>query len=113
MIRRPPRSTLFPYTTLFRSGVSVGTVTSYTFSSVAAGHTIAASFAVDTYTLTASAGANGSISPSGAVSLNSGASQTVTITPNACYHLADVLAGGRSVGPATSYNLTHGAGDHT
>src|SRR3712207_8061288 len=24
MIRRPPRSTLFPYTTLFRSGVEVG-----------------------------------------------------------------------------------------
>src|SRR3712207_8116153 len=24
MIRRPPRSTLFPYTTLFRSGVFVG-----------------------------------------------------------------------------------------
>src|SRR5260370_30039017 len=24
MIRRPPRSTLFPYTTLFRSGVSIG-----------------------------------------------------------------------------------------
>src|SRR3712207_7895393 len=26
MIRRPPRSTLFPYTTLFRSGLTVGTV---------------------------------------------------------------------------------------
>src|SRR2546422_6283615 len=26
MIRRPPRSTLFPYTTLFRSGVAVGEV---------------------------------------------------------------------------------------
>src|SRR3712207_8412482 len=25
MIRRPPRSTLFPYTTLFRSGRAVGT----------------------------------------------------------------------------------------
>src|SRR3712207_7195193 len=24
MIRRPPRSTLFPYTTLFRSGISFG-----------------------------------------------------------------------------------------
>src|SRR3712207_7263571 len=24
MIRRPPRSTLFPYTTLFRSGVGIG-----------------------------------------------------------------------------------------
>src|SRR2546429_5103888 len=29
MIRRPPRSTLFPYTTLFRSIGSAGTVTSY------------------------------------------------------------------------------------
>src|SRR5256885_8769915 len=28
MIRRPPRSTLFPYTTLFRSGYSWGGVTS-------------------------------------------------------------------------------------
>src|SRR5689334_23735186 len=26
MIRRPPRSTLFPYTTLFRSGVVLGAV---------------------------------------------------------------------------------------
>src|SRR2546429_3212887 len=25
MIRRPPRSTLFPYTTLFRSGLAIGT----------------------------------------------------------------------------------------
>src|SRR3989442_6832680 len=25
MIRRPPRSTLFPYTTLFRSGLVIGT----------------------------------------------------------------------------------------
>src|SRR2546426_8924735 len=24
MIRRPPRSTLFPYTTLFRSGIAIG-----------------------------------------------------------------------------------------
>src|SRR3989475_9599667 len=26
MIRRPPRSTLFPYTTLFRSGIDVGAI---------------------------------------------------------------------------------------
>src|SRR2546430_7199410 len=26
MIRRPPRSTLFPYTTLFRSGIVVGLI---------------------------------------------------------------------------------------
>src|SRR3712207_7943859 len=29
MIRRPPRSTLFPYTTLFRSGVSLATVSRF------------------------------------------------------------------------------------
>src|SRR3712207_8440643 len=28
MIRRPPRSTLFPYTTLFRSGLTVGNLPS-------------------------------------------------------------------------------------
>src|SRR3712207_8960527 len=32
MIRRPPRSTLFPYTTLFRSGVSLGVRASHTTS---------------------------------------------------------------------------------
>src|SRR2546421_2681045 len=38
MIRRPPRSTLFPYTTLFRSGVNLSNQTSWksrgTFASV-------------------------------------------------------------------------------
>src|SRR3712207_8669233 len=31
MIRRPPRSTLFPYTTLFRSGVYGGDVDAHVF----------------------------------------------------------------------------------
>src|SRR5439155_2970915 len=50
------------------------------------------------YTITASAGSNGSISPSGAVTVNSGASQSFTITPAANYHVADVLVDGSSVG---------------
>ena len=45
-------------------GASVGAVTSYTFTNVTANHTIAASFAIDTHTITATAGANGTISPS-------------------------------------------------
>src|SRR2546428_10087025 len=36
MIRRPPRSTLFPYTTLFRSGSIEGAVSSF-FTSVTPG----------------------------------------------------------------------------
>ena len=51
-------------------GASVGAVTSYTFTNVTANHTISASFAVNTRTITASAGANGTISPSGAVTVN-------------------------------------------
>ena len=45
-------------------------MTSYTFSNVMANHTIAASFKIQQFIITASAGANGSISPSGAVIVN-------------------------------------------
>jgi PKD repeat protein len=94
-------------------GASVGAVTSYTFTNVTAAHTIAATFAIDTYTITASAGSNGSISPSGAVVVPWGASQTFTITPNASYHVADVLVDGASVGAVTSYTFTNVTAPHT
>ena len=60
-------------------GSSVGAVASYTFTNVTANHTIAATFSAIQHTITASAGANGSISPSGAVLVNEGANQTFTI----------------------------------
>ncbi|MGA2263850.1 MAG: choice-of-anchor tandem repeat NxxGxxAF-containing protein, partial [Acidobacteriota bacterium] len=94
-------------------GSSVGPVTSYTFSNVTAGHSIAATFAINTYTITASAGANGSISPAGAVTVNYGGSQTFTITPAANYHVADVLADGASVGAVTTYTFNSVAAGHT
>ena len=94
-------------------GVSVGAVTSYTFTDVQADHTIAASFAIDTFTITASAGAGGSIAPSGVVSVDYGADQTFTITPDAGYHVADVLVDGVSVGAVTSYTFTDVQADHT
>ena len=50
------------------------------------------------YTITASAGANGSISPSGSVSVNQNGSQIFTISPNANFSVADVLVDGSSVG---------------
>src|SRR6185503_4075669 len=80
-------------------GVSQGAITNFTFNNVQANHTISASFAINTFTITATAGANGSISPSGAVVVNCGANQTFTITPDACYAIADVIVDGSSVGP--------------
>ncbi|MFN8586381.1 MAG: hypothetical protein U0704_01165 [Candidatus Eisenbacteria bacterium] len=94
-------------------GVSVGTPTSYTFTNVTTDHTIAASFAITTHTIVASAGANGSITPSGSVTVNDGDDQAFTISPAAHYHVADVLVDGVSVGTPTSYTFTNVTTDHT
>src|SRR6185369_15362888 len=94
-------------------GSSVGAVTSYTFSNVTVAHTIAASFAINVYTITASAGANGAISPSGAVSVAHGANQTFTMTPATGYHVTDVVVDGGSVGAVASYTFTNVTTAHT
>jgi hypothetical protein len=94
-------------------GASVGAVTSYAFTNVTAAHTISATFAINTYTITASAGANGSISPSGAVTVNSGASQAFAIAANTGYHVAGVTVDGASVGTVASYTFTNVTASHT
>jgi glucose/arabinose dehydrogenase len=65
------------------------------------------------YTITASAGANGSISPSGAVSVTQGTSQTFSITPNSGYAVSDVTVDGASVGAVTSYTFSNVQANHT
>ncbi len=50
-----------------------------------------------------SAGAGGSISPSGIIRVNYGGSQSFTITPDVGYAIADVLINGTSVGAVSSY----------
>ena len=87
-------------------GTSVGPVTEYTFTSVTTAHIIEASFALNTYTIEASAGANGSISPSGSVTVNHGSDQGFSITADANYHITDVVVDGTSVGPVTEYTFT-------
>jgi hypothetical protein len=94
-------------------GVSVGPLTSYTFDQVVEDHTIQASFTLDTVTITASAGTNGTISPAGGVSVNYGGSQSFSITPYTGYQVADVLVDGLSVGPVSSYTFDQAIEDHT
>ena len=96
--------------------VSQGVRTSYTFTNVVGDHTISATFAAGqgpvTHTITASAGAGGSISPSGAVTVSDGADQAFTITPNTGYHVSDVLVDGGSVGAVTSYTFINVQANH-
>jgi len=58
-----------------------------------------------TYSITASAGANGSISPAGAVSVNEGSTKTFVITAESKYRVSDVLVDGDSVGAVGSYSF--------
>ena len=88
-------------------GVSQGAVTSYIFTNVTAPHTIAAGFDIKTYTLTASAGASGSITPAGVTTVSCGANQTYTITPAPGCHISDVNVNGISQGAISSYTFTN------
>ena len=95
-------------------GASVGAVSSYTFTYVTTDHTISATFAANpAYTITSSAGVNGSISPAGATTVLEGGSQTYTITPNFGYRVAEVVVDGVSVGTNMTYAFTKVTADHT
>ena len=65
------------------------------------------------HTIKATAGANGSISPSGWTSVREGWDQTFTITPDKGYAVAKVLVDGKSVGAVTSYTFKNVTKDHT
>ncbi len=61
----------------------------------------------------ASAGAGGSINPSGVVNVNYGSSQSFTITPNAGFYIVAVSVNGTSVGAVSSYTVQNIAGATT
>ncbi len=93
--------------------VSQGSITTYSFTNVTANHTIQASFAIDTFTITASTGTGGTITPSGTLTTNSGSSASFTITANSGYVIYDVLVDGSSVGAVTSYTFSNVTASHT
>lgn len=75
--------------------------------------TVTATFSIVTYTIRASAGAGGSISPSGAVSVNQGAAQAFTITPDSGFYIKDVKVDNVSVGEVSAYTFNNVTADHT
>jgi hypothetical protein len=65
------------------------------------------SVSTEVYTIEATAGAGGTIAPSGSVSVNVGASRAFTVTASAGYRISDIKVDGASVGPVTSYVFTN------
>ncbi len=65
------------------------------------------------YQVTASAGPNGAIDPSGTTTVSAGDSLSFTITPDPGYEIQDVRVDGASVGAVASYTLSAVSEDHT
>ena len=95
------------------NGSSLGPVSSCNISDVTGDTTVSASFALDTFTIVASVGVGGSISPSGTVSVTFGNDQGFVVSSDVGYYVADVLVDGVSVGAVISYVFTSVTADHT
>ena len=65
------------------------------------------------YTIKATAGTGGSISPSGNVSVREGRDQTFTITPDKGYAVSNVKIDGKSIGAVKSYTFENVSRTHT
>ena len=65
------------------------------------------------YTIKATAGTGGSISPSGSVSVREGRDQTFTITPDKGYAVSNVKIDGKSIGAVKSYTFENVSRPHT
>ena len=65
------------------------------------------------YTIKATAGAGGSISPSGNVSVREGSDRTFTINPDKGYAISNVKIDGKSIGAVKSYTFENVRRTHT
>ncbi len=94
-------------------GVSQGAISSYTFDEVTENHAIEATFAIDTYVITATAGPNGEISPSDDSIVTDGDHITFSIIPAVGYHVSGLFVDGTPVETSNSYIFTSVDGNHT
>lgn len=95
------------------NSTSVGPVSSFAISDVTGDTTISASFELTNVPIVASAGAGGSINPSGTVAVTFGNDQSFIISSDIGYYLADVLVDGVSVGAVSSYTFVSVTSNHT
>lgn len=94
-------------------GVSQGALEVYTFTNVTADHTITAAFAINAYTITPTAGANGSITPGAPQTVSYSGTAVFTITPDMGYHVLEVGVDGVTQGALGGYTFTNVMANHT
>jgi hypothetical protein len=74
---------------------------------------VMAAFRQSTFIITASAGANGAISPNGAVNVSYGGNQVFTFTPNTGYYVDSLIVDGTKQTSASSYTFNSVSSNHT
>lgn len=75
--------------------------------------TVSASFAKYSFTITASANEGGSITPSGEIAVEYGASQTFTLMPQDGYKTDSLIVDGEAAEVRNTYTFTHVEADHS
>ena len=85
----------------------------YTINNVTENQTINVTFNQISYTITASAGNGGSITPNGANTVTCGGSISYSIAPADGYMISEVLVDGQSIGSQSSYTFSDVYGNHT
>ena len=95
------------------SNTGTFTITATKTGGVEAGTTNSFSVFNANYTITASAGANGTISPTGVVTVPYNTDKTFLMTPTLGYHVGGLIVDGTPVNPANSYTFTAVNADHT
>ncbi len=93
------------------NGVYRGALAKYTFYNVCGDSAIRAVFKPRNFTVRATAGAHGSISPSGESTVKGGTGISYSITPEAGYTVEAILINGVPRGAFTSYTFTNVLGD--
>ncbi|MBO4875574.1 MAG: PKD domain-containing protein, partial [Bacteroidales bacterium] len=85
----------------------------YTISNVTANHTVNVTFSQLTYTIAATTGNGGTITPAGNTTVNCGEGQTYTIAANDGYRIVDVTVDGQSQGAIESYTFSNVTENHS
>jgi len=77
------------------------------------GSTTVPNTTLTTYTITASTGTGGAVTPSGATTVAQGASQSYTITPNGWYAIATLVIDGSTIASSSTHTFTNVQANHT
>ena len=95
-------------------GTNTDVEETYTVQSVTSDTLVEAFFAINNYNITVESYTNGTIEPAETITVEFGTDTTFTFTPDACYHVEEVLVDGVAIDPApTSYDFVNVADNHT